>query len=317
MAYENERRAESVPAGRHPIEDRALKMAAQFFGKELLPLLGIRERVKRIAPTEQIHLEIKDFMEDFNFEMEDGTWRHLEFESDRITKEDFRRFRAYEAVCSLYYGVEVITCVVCTAKMKNGSLESRQGISDYRVLVFQMKEESADELIAFLEREQEGRSLERQELVQLLLTPLMDGMMRQPERIRRSLRLLQKQSEQLKKEDLLRMESILYAFAVKFLERTELGEIEEELRMTILGQMLEERGKEIGREIGEGIGKESAKIELICKKLKKNKSPEVIAEELEEEPAVIRRICQVAKQFAPEYDDKKVFEAWQKRKQEV
>lgn len=41
-------------------------------------------------------------------EMEDRTWQHLEFESDQITDEDLRRFRAYEAVCSFYYGVEVI-----------------------------------------------------------------------------------------------------------------------------------------------------------------------------------------------------------------
>ena len=36
-----------------PLEDRALKEAARLFGEELLPLLGIKERVKRVAPTEQ------------------------------------------------------------------------------------------------------------------------------------------------------------------------------------------------------------------------------------------------------------------------
>lgn len=128
MAYENGYGVTGdISAGQQPIEDRALKMAAQFFGTELLPLLGIRERVKRIAPTEQIHLEMKDFLEDFNFEMEDGTWRHLEFESDRITRADLRRFRAYEAVCSFYYGVEVITCVVCTAQVKKGAWNCGRG----------------------------------------------------------------------------------------------------------------------------------------------------------------------------------------------
>ena len=37
-----------------PLEDRALKEAARLFGEELLPLLGIKERVKRVAPTEQV-----------------------------------------------------------------------------------------------------------------------------------------------------------------------------------------------------------------------------------------------------------------------
>lgn len=63
-------------ADNQPLEDRALKMAVQFFGTELLPLLGVSGKVRRIAPTEQVHLEVKSLFEDFNFEMEDGTWRH-------------------------------------------------------------------------------------------------------------------------------------------------------------------------------------------------------------------------------------------------
>ena len=38
-------------------EDLALKTAAQYFGDELLPLLGIPGRVKYIAPTENVKLQ--------------------------------------------------------------------------------------------------------------------------------------------------------------------------------------------------------------------------------------------------------------------
>ena len=48
------------------------------------------------------------------------------------------------------------------------------------------------------------------------------------------------------KEDLLRMESVLYAFAMKFLSDTELGALEEVFQMTVLGQLLEARGVEKG-----------------------------------------------------------------------
>lgn len=71
-----------------PLEDRALKDAARLFGEELLPLLGIKEKVKCIAPTEQVYLNPKDFMQDFNYEMEDGSWIHLEFESDSLKLAD-------------------------------------------------------------------------------------------------------------------------------------------------------------------------------------------------------------------------------------
>lgn len=49
--------------------------------------------------------------------------------------------------------------------------------------------------------------------------------------------------------------------------------------------------------------------EQICKKLKKGKSPEQIADELEEELSNIQYIIDVAKSFAPDYDFEKVFEA--------
>ena len=40
-------------AGSQLLEDRALKEAAKLFGAELMPLVGIRGKVRRIAPTEQ------------------------------------------------------------------------------------------------------------------------------------------------------------------------------------------------------------------------------------------------------------------------
>ena len=51
-------------------------------------------------------------------------------------------------------------------------------------------------------------------------------------------------------------------------------------------------------------------VDLICRKLKKQKSPEVISEELEEDLSLIQTICEIASQFAPEYDCNKILEAW-------
>ena len=74
--------------------------------------------------------------------------------------------------------------------------------------------------------------------------------------------------------------------------------------------------EEVLREDGviEGLEKGLAKGELktlivqICKKLRKAKSPEVIAEELEEETGRIQEICRIAEKYAPEYDEEKVLE---------
>ncbi len=70
--------------------------------------------------------------------------------------------------------------------------------------------------------------------------------------------------------------------------------------------------KIIDREQGRTEGKAMYLIEQICKKLRKAKSPALIAEELEEQPEKIEKICRLAEKFAPEYDEREVFLAWQK-----
>ena len=49
-------------------------------------------------------------------------------------------------------------------------------------------------------------------------------------------------------------------------------------------------------------------VEKVCKKLKKNKSREQIAEELEEDIDIIHRICDVAEEVIPRYDVEKIYE---------
>lgn len=60
-------------------------------------------------------------------------------------------------------------------------------------------------------------------------------------------------------------------------------------------------------EIGEARGEKMKLISQVCKKLDRGTSPEVIAEALEEDLDVIERICEAAKEFAPEYDCDKIY----------
>ena len=54
-------------------------------------------------------------------------------------------------------------------------------------------------------------------------------------------------------------------------------------------------------------------ISLVCRKLQKGRTPEAIAEDLEEDPALIRRICDTASGYSPEYDVDAIYEALQRR----
>ena len=257
--YLREQESESAGAsGFSQLEDKVMKTAAQFFGKDLLPYVGIKGRIACVAPTEHVHLEMRRLEEDFNFIMKDGSWRHLEFESDEIVLEDMRRFRCYEAVLSYNYGAEVITCVVCTGRKGKVTDRIKEGINVYRVRLLWLRE-----VLREAEERQAAGVLDRQSLVQLLLTPLMSGEMARKERILKSLKMIRGEQAAVDEAEKRQMESVLYALAMKFLTKEELEEVWEVFRMTVLGEILVEHGKEIGIAEGRSQGIEEGRTQGI------------------------------------------------------
>ena len=71
-------------------------------------------------------------------------------------------------------------------------------------------------------------------------------------------------------------------------------------------------GRAEGRTEGRTEGELFKVISQICRKLIKGKDVETIADELEEEPEQIEEICRIARQYAPDYDEEKIFEQLQK-----
>ncbi len=86
---------------------------------------------------------------------------------------------------------------------------------------------------------------------------------------------------------------------------------DQKLHEEVIAEEAEERGMERGMKQGieSGIkrGEMQKLILLIVRKLKKGKTAEVIAQELEEEEAVINKICEAAQEMAPEYDIEKIY----------
>lgn len=71
---------------------------------------------------------------------------------------------------------------------------------------------------------------------------------------------------------------------------------------------VEERGYNRGVVEGMEKGKLLSLIHQVCRKLQKRKTPDEIAEELEEGTDVILRICEAARAFAPEYNCEDILE---------
>ncbi len=294
------------------LEDKALKSAAMYFGQELLRYLRIDNRIVRMLPTEQIRLEAVRAEEDILFEMQDGTLTHFEFESVEVTEDDLRRFRYYDAYTELQYKKGVVTYVICSGKVSRIRRALKSGINTYRIIPLQMKQVDADELFATLVEKRKRGRLQKEELVPLLLTPLMKGKSSIKKRILDANELITCDESLLQKEDKQRMEAVLYAFACKFLEKPDLREVKEAISVTELGEMIWNDGLEAGIEKGIEKGLEQGKlvtiISLVTRKLQKDHAPEQIAEELEEDLEQVKQICEIARQCAPDYDCEKIYQ---------
>ena len=90
-----------------------------------------------------------------------------------------------------------------------------------------------------------------------------------------------------------------------------MDEMQEEING--LNEELEKKEKELQQ-----LRKSKMKtlISLVCRKLQKSKTPEVIADELEEDITKIKRICEVAKAYAPQYDVEKIYQTLQLEQQQ-
>ena len=266
-------------------EDLALKTAAQYFGKELLPLLGIPGEVKYIAPTESVKLETRQMYQDFNYVSEEGSWIHLEFESDAVTDDDLRRFREYEAATSRTFHVAVITYVICSSKVKRLKAALVEGINVYHVKIIRLKDDDADQLLSGLEEKQkQGIPLEKAELVSLLLTPLMSGSMEIGDRIIKSFGIMKKSGDAVTEMELEKMYAVLYTLADKFLSEKELNRVKEMLAMTKLGTMLFNDGKAEGK---------AELVAIIRKKREKGHNISDIAEDLELSMVYVKKVAEL------------------------
>ena len=108
-------------------------------------------------------------------------------------------------------------------------------------------------------------------------------------------------------------EGILRDFLLKYREEAIemcIFEYDEEETLRQLGQQSYEEGVAAGIE----QGRNEMFIRQICTKLKKGKTPETIAEELEEDLPRVKAICEAAEVFAPEYDWRSVYEEIEKQK---
>ena len=200
--------------------------------------------------------------------MEDDTYIHFEFQTTNKGKSDLRRFRVYESVLSLQKDKDVTTYVVYSGNIKNAKDTLETGINKYKVKSIFMSDRNGDLIVEELEKKVKNKeNITKQELVALTFTPIMGGKLTKAEKIIKSIRIVKSSDNEYKYD----IESMLYAFADKFLKGKDLQRVKEEISMTELGRMLIEDGRTEGRIEGriEGRteGRTEGKIETLIKLL--------------------------------------------------
>ena len=240
-------------------EDAVMKMGFDYFRNTILKTLGIDYQYEAIGPTELVELTIHSLYMDFTFLTTGGFYIHTQFQTTDKKEADLRRFHAYDAVYSNKTGKQVITYVIYSGGITNVKSELDCGLYTYRVQPIYLKDKNADEVFLKLKQKQDnGEAFTEDDYAALSLTPLMSGKMSRKDMFKEAIRLT-KSNNELTAE---KTRAVLYTLADKFLDKTELDEIKEVLRMTRLGQMLMDEGMEKGMEL-----KETESIKKLMKNL--------------------------------------------------
>jgi DNA-binding Xre family transcriptional regulator len=248
-------------------EDLIMKKAMDIFAEEGLKFFGIDKKVKDSSSTEIVVLEAKNLHMDYTFLMEDDTYIHVEFQTTDKRNDDLRRFRAYEALLSFQTTKDVVTYVVYSNGIHNTKSILQTGINEYNIKVISMYDKDGDIVIKEVEEKLNNNiEVTKQDLVALTFTPIMGGKLTKLDRIIKAIRIVRKINNHYRYD----IESMLYAFADKFLDGKDLEKVKEEISMTKLGEML----------VQDGIkkGEEKKAIETAKIAIKKGLSDELICE---------------------------------------
>ncbi|BDR67726.1 hypothetical protein DP130_03240 [Clostridium tetani] len=243
-------------------EDLIMKRAMDLFAEEGLKFFGINKKVKELGSTELVVLETKNMFMDYTFLMEDDTFIHFEFQTTNKGKTDLRRFRAYEALLSHQTGKDAVTYVVYSGNIKNPGNTLQTGISEFKVNTISMASKDGDKIYNdIVEKIKSGIEITKQDIISLTFTPIMGGKIGIADKIINAIHIVKDINNDYKYD----VESILYAFANKFLSGKDLEKVKEELKMTELGKSLIQEGIEKGKE----EGKAELLIKMLMKKFKK------------------------------------------------
>jgi len=273
--------------------DFTLKNALEIFQDKTLDFLDeTLPKIRTSLKTEYKEIMTKTDIMDLNFLLEDGTILQLEEEAN-ISKEDMVRFAYYNLILYKTYKSKVKTIILTVDKNQKEDVSIDSGSVKFNPKIINIGKKDGDKRLKEIKKMiMENRPINEIELVFL---PIMDTCKKRIDFLKEIV-MLEKELpySAREKEKLIAMTLVA---GNKFVEKEEISNIWEEIKMLTFMEYAEEKGLEKGLEEGleKGVEKGITKtlIKLLIKKfgvvpdkyreeLKKSKEDvlEVIADEI-------------------------------------
>lgn len=295
-------------------KDIASKVTSEaLIGQSLAPFGLPHLKVKAILPTNLPLIEVNELRLDNLFLLEDDSVAIIDYESD-YEKANFVKYINYAARVIRRYALSkrlntlkhLRIIVIYTADVTSAcEIYDLSGIT-VRIEAAYLINLDTDHIYQHIRQKLLcGEALTDSERLQLMILPLTaKGPGPKRDAAIKAVGLARQIPDRRQTIEVL---AGILTFTDKVIDESFRSNIKEELRMTQIGKMIFDDG------FNDGQG--SKLIQLICKKIKKQKTPETIAMELEEELDTVRSVCSAAAAFAPDYEYSKVFEAWKQQNQ--
>lgn len=153
----------------------------------------------------------------------------------------------YEALLSYKEEKPVTTYVVYSGDIKNPMSGYEEEINRYRVNVISMANKDGDKIFnEIINKIKNDENITKEDLVELTFTSIMGGKLSKADKIINAVKVVKNIDREYRYD----IETILYAFASKFLKGRDLEKVREEIKMTELGRSLIEEGIKKGEKQG-------------------------------------------------------------------
>ena len=243
-----------------PIEDTVMKNIMELFRGDAVKFFGINKRVVSSARTEFTHIPILKKIDDWLWELEDGSYLHIEFQSGYHIK-DLPRFMISDAILHYQTGKPVKTIVVYSADIENVVTALDADAIKYKVDAFYMSALDGDKTYADIKAKVDaGESLTKQDLMSIVFLPMMKNSVDKTTRFEQVI-LLSK--EITAKDEQAQIQAMLQLLAEKFVADQEiLRRLKEMISVGIIAEWIKD---DATRDLAKNALREGLAIEVILK----------------------------------------------------